>query len=438
MTGFMTEGASSMTSGKEKEPIGTLKSPLTYDFRRICRGHVPSTTYATHGMHAFPARFIPQIPHFFIRNYSETRDTILDPFCGSGTTLVEAQILGRNSMGADISPLARLVTVVKSTPIRPDQLRSTARRLLKRVKDFRGDRLDVEFPNRTYWFDSDVIKDLEIIRTSVDGIEEKTLRDFFRVCFSSIIRRVSRADPDIWQPLITKNMRRVIERGRRIQTMQVFEKAVLSSIEGMSEFYGLVSSGVKSGEIRAEVIGGDAKSLDTKSREVQLIITSPPYINAHEYIRTHKLEMLWLGLVNADEIRRLQKEIIGNEYVLKRDYDHFHEFGLPELDETMGKIYRKDKLRAYVVYKYFEDMKKCILECHRVLGHGGVFCLTVGDNTIRGVQVGVHNFLANIAADAGFSSIGVGVDRIRNRALATKRHFTEAYIDVEWMLLFRK
>jgi DNA modification methylase len=77
----------------KKSLTGSIDSPLIYNFREICKVSVPTTTYATHGIHPYPAKFIPQIPHFFIQTCSKKGEVVLDPFCGSGTTLVEVRAL---------------------------------------------------------------------------------------------------------------------------------------------------------------------------------------------------------------------------------------------------------------------------------------------------------------------------------------------------------
>ena len=70
---------------------------------------IPNTTYLTHGIHSYPAKFIPHIPRYIIKNYTKPKEVVLDQFCGSGTALVEANLLGRNAYGIDINPLSKLM-----------------------------------------------------------------------------------------------------------------------------------------------------------------------------------------------------------------------------------------------------------------------------------------------------------------------------------------
>ncbi|MCJ2512770.1 MAG: site-specific DNA-methyltransferase, partial [Candidatus Thermoplasmatota archaeon] len=109
-------------------------------------------SYATHGIHRYPAKFIPQIPRFCLESYSRVGDDVLDPFMGSGTTLLESYILGRNSYGVDIHPLARMIAKVKITPLDPGHLDSLANHLFARIKADEDDNSEwiPEIPNRDH------------------------------------------------------------------------------------------------------------------------------------------------------------------------------------------------------------------------------------------------------------------------------------------------
>src|ERR671938_224445 len=82
-----------------------------------------NTRYTTHGYHPYSAKYIPQIPNYLIKNFSEKNDLILDNFAGSGTTLVESKILGRNALGVDVNPLACLISKAKTTNLQSSELK---------------------------------------------------------------------------------------------------------------------------------------------------------------------------------------------------------------------------------------------------------------------------------------------------------------------------
>ncbi len=91
------------------------------------------TSYLTHGLHDYPARMIPQIARRLIERYSPKGGRVLDPFCGSGTTLVEARLMGRDSVGSDVNPFALLLAKVKSTPIDFRRSKFAAAAFLRKV-----------------------------------------------------------------------------------------------------------------------------------------------------------------------------------------------------------------------------------------------------------------------------------------------------------------
>src|SRR5687767_8591244 len=162
------------------------------------------TAYASHGLHSFSAKFPPQLARWGIEAFSRPGQSVLDPMAGSGTTLVEARLLGRHALGVDIDPLARLIARVKATPLAPELVDAAAAALLAEVEadfaaltaarehaiPFRDAFRDIvipEFPNRDYWFLSEVSEELALLRWRIDQVRSVSLREFFYVVFSALI-----------------------------------------------------------------------------------------------------------------------------------------------------------------------------------------------------------------------------------------------------------
>jgi hypothetical protein len=104
------------------------------------------TNYANHSIHSYSAKFPPQLAAWAIEQFTSQGETVLDPMLGSGTTLVEARRLGRNGLGTDIDPLARLISRAKSNPPAPHHLQAASRRLLAAVEADFADRMEVAPP----------------------------------------------------------------------------------------------------------------------------------------------------------------------------------------------------------------------------------------------------------------------------------------------------
>ncbi|MHA1288184.1 MAG: DNA methyltransferase, partial [Candidatus Thorarchaeota archaeon] len=149
-------------------------------------------SYLTHGIHKFPAKFFPELPRYLIRKYSEPGEYVLDPMCGSGTTILEALLNKRIGFGIDIDPIALLITKVKTTPIPCESLETASTILEQQIRKLDNDSeynpILPEFHYRDKWFRSYVLRELGIIRDSILVIKEHTdishmddIVDFFQV-----------------------------------------------------------------------------------------------------------------------------------------------------------------------------------------------------------------------------------------------------------------
>jgi len=391
----------------------------------------------THRIHSYPAKMIQHIPFSFFSNFLLCRegDIILDPFCGSGTTLLEANIHGINSYGVEINPLARLITKVKTTPIENAKLKRGIQRLFNKLSTFDGDIKIPIFPNIDFWFSKRVQKDLTKIKACIDEyIHDKDLKNFFYVSFSSIIRDVSYADRRISPPVKSKKIREKIAAGFNPDVIRIFKNRVAENADRIIK----LSNHIRK-DLFSEVIGDDARSINLPDKSIDLVITSPPYINAQKYLRSTKLELFWLDLLDVDEFREVDLKTIGTERVYVEDYQTLHNMGIETLDIILKKVFRKDKPRAYITYNYFNEMKKVFEELHRVLKPGGYFILLIGNNKVKGIKVPSHKILTEIAINLGFSLAYYPlVDKIKSRGLMTKRNKTAGLINSEWLITFRK
>ena len=149
-------------------------------------------------------------------------------------------------------------------------------------------------------------------------------------------------------------------------------------------------------------IDHDAKNIRYRDNYFDLAITSPPYLNAVDYPRTHQLEMYWLGLATGSLVD-LKRKHVGTEAVLAKDYKGFQRIGVKIADDVISEIYKVDPRRAYICYKYLHDMNENMKEVYRTLKKGGRYVIVVGNNRVRKKIFETWRYLMSMAEDAGFS-----------------------------------
>jgi len=411
------------------------------NFRQKFSKTLSSTNYLTHSIHPYTAKLIPHIPRYFIEKYTVRNEIILDPFCGSGTTLLEARLLGRNAIGIDINPLAALISEVKTNQIDINELSFAIRLVKENIRNCNG-KANVDFPNKDYWFAKKAQEELSKIKLSIEKLNgrfDDNIYKFLLVCFSSIIRKSSYADPRMAKTYKSKIVIEKIKAGWSPEPIRYFE----GTLDKNSERIKLLSETLYSNNNWVKVLQGDARETSyilkqNGIKKVDFIITSPPYINAQDYFRSYKLELWWLGLATPEEVRDLNKRAIGTENILGYNHNFIPKSEIQPLNAILHKIWRINKKKSYIVYNYFENMKIVLKECYGVLKTGGYFCLITGCNTICGLEIPSYKILAHIAKDNGFELIEVIRDEIKNRSLPPERNHNGGIIKEEWITVFQK
>lgn len=412
----------------------------------------------SHYLFRFPAKFHPPTVRCLLDRFTEEGHTVLDPFCGSGTLLVEARVLGRPSIGLDVDPLSVFVARVKARPLCARRLERDLAHLQKGLSKVRRssatyDRFihgDVDprsipqlrralsipnIPNISHWFRSYVAIDLaQIRRTILTSDLAPEVRAFFLACFASIIRNASNADPVPVSGLeVTKHMRERDNQGRRIDPFELFEAKAMREITGMAEFHRLATSA------SVRVLRRDARTLGRALPigSVDAIITSPPYNTAVDYYRRHTLEMYWLGLVRSQEERlALAKKYIGREQIKLRSWYLGWQPESTYLRRLLRHAAKIGPRRERALRHYCASMDRALSQMAWVLKPSAPAVIVVGNAKWNGRRVVATRLIEELIADR-FRVEEMLTYRTANRYMSYSRH-NGADVNREYVIVLRR
>jgi DNA modification methylase len=399
---------------------------------------------ATHLLHPYPAKLIRNIPRFFfsLENFIPSRSSVLDPFCGSGTVLLEAQLSGHNAVGADSNPLARLIAMAKLAPPRVDDARTQLAQVIDRARGAVEDVPDVV--NIDYWFGSRVKHELGRLRAALlDVCGDPLSNPFMWVCFSSCVRRVSLADPRISVPVRINPARAERYGAKGDQVLQKLER--LKTIDVLQVFRQVSSANIRRIErtifpddVHKPAMFEDARIIGVADGSLDVVMTSPPYVGAQKYIRASSLCLGWLGLSPKGRLRPFERLSIGREHLDSYEASGHLETGFANIDDLLERIASINQLRARIAFTYFMEMHSALKEIHRVLRIGGKLILVVGPNMVAGFEFDAPTFLATAVESLGMRADIHLVDTIASRGLMTKRNKTAGTIAQESVYVFTK
>lgn len=385
----------------------------------------------THGLHKYPAKFFPELPRWLIKRYSKEGNLILDPFAGSGTTNIEALLTRRPSIGIDVDPFSRYLSKVKITPLDKEELQSAQKYLLRFILNYKPSKVSEKdmpvFPYRDNWFNREIILELAYLKKIINALDtSENVKDFFRICFSSIIRSVSNADDNCTRTVIRKRLNKKVYPA---DALKKFAKVILISVPKMIEFSQNCPLGIRVSF--PDTV--DARNINYQDY-FDLAVTSPPYANAVDYPRTHQLESYWLGLASGS-LTPLKKKHVGTESVSSSEYKKLHKIGVEEADITLSKIFNKDPRRSYIAFKYLDDMRLNLLEVHKALKKEGRYIVVVGNNKIRDELFENWKYIMELAKNIGFKVENYFASEIIKHFIKVPR---EERINTDWIIVLRK
>ncbi|HET8863462.1 MAG TPA: hypothetical protein VFM94_09455 [Solirubrobacterales bacterium] len=347
-------------------------------------------------LHPYPARFIPEIPAQAL-DLLEIDGPVLDPFCGSGTTLAEARKRGLPSTGIDLNPIACLISRVRGQRwSRGDSERALEHSNALRDRAMRGaatSELAARIPRIDHWFEQPAQEALAAAVEYLAGVEE-AWRDRIAVAISSSVVRLSRQESDTRYAAIDKGV-------TRAQAATELGQAVVR----VSEWIAANTTGYA--DVPVEVLCQDACDLSSlPPRHFAASVFSPPYPNAYEYWLYHKYRMYWLGF---DPILVRALELGARPHYCKPN-------GLTEDD-------------------FAEQMSEVFRGLHHCLLPGAPVVVVVGDSVIGGRRIDNAGLMRKAAGGQGFSLDAHAERSIRGGRSSFNRAHTRARSSEHILLL---
>jgi site-specific DNA-methyltransferase (cytosine-N4-specific) len=401
----------------------TLQAMLENGATTNGTGKKQSTRYSIHGLHEYKGKFNPQVVRGILNwfNLPPTAQFI-DPFCGSGTALVEAIFAGHPAYGWDLNPFAVFLTNVKLQALQtsPAKLRIQTKRIIAVVEHFNlSNKADTRTDYLKKWFSPDIFKLIEQYRNVIDQ-ESGENAPIFKVILSDLLRDYSHQEPS---DLRIRRRMSPFPSNPLPMAYQIAADRIFKAIEHTHDILGDLNLKAASFKADGRYLG-DVINKSPVNLSAEIAITSPPYATALPYIDTQRLSLVWLGLISPEQIAQTEESLIGSreasEETLRKLRNLISENGarLPEpvlnlCSRLQSQVNEKDGFRRRAVpgllYRYFTDMKKTFATVFHVMKPRGYYVLIVGTNrtTIGGKPelIDTPTHLLDIAVQTGWTKV---------------------------------
>ncbi|MFA5936586.1 MAG: transcriptional repressor LexA [Candidatus Paceibacterota bacterium] len=423
---------SQLDQGQSHKEKYVRKIDYSWDFRG------EKTKSYTHGIHIYPAMFIPQVARRLLETYSKKGDTICDIFCGSGTALVESKLLKRNAYGIDLNPLAIFLAKAKTTPINPQKLTKEYFSILNRIEKIKDSQIKrPQFNNIDFWFKEKIIIELAKIKKAIKEIEDKTIQNFLMVAFSETVRFSSNAKNGEFK--LVRNKGEKLEK-HNPDVFNIFRKYAERNINGMTEFY----KNAKKDSWTKIIYGDSSKDNGIKANSIDCIITSPPYGDSRTtvaYGQFSRLSAQWIDIFeNPNDASGVDNTLLGGKatknliHLLPSDY----------LKESLEKITKQDETRAKDVLSFYIGLNDCLKQAYKILKSKKYFCLVIGNRLVKQVRIPTDFIIAELGEKIGFTCEDIIVRNIPGKRMPIKNSPTnivgalEETMNKESIVILRK
>jgi adenine-specific DNA methylase len=366
-------------------------------------------------IHPFPARMAPGIA---LDALGESKGPlrVLDPMAGSGTVLAVARAKGHRAFGVDLDPLAVLLAGVWTRTVDAEEVNEKAEKVLDRAKRlFDGLPAGQAYPAHSdeetrkfirYWFDDYARRQLASLSTAIHRVHDDVTRDVLWCGFSRLI--------------ITKSAG--ASRAMDLAHSRPHRKFEYAPVKPFNRFISAVETVVSNcPQVGSDGVGprtivkqGDARNLGIETGSIDLVLTSPPYLNAIDYMRCSKFSLVWMGYTTR-ELRQIRTRSVGTE---ASSHEALEAPWVKSLIKQLGLKPALSSRNHALLAQYVWDMGQALAEVSRVLHAGGRAVYVVGDSTVEGTFIRNSSIVAAVAAERGLK-----LHSRHSRALPANRRY---------------
>lgn len=393
---------------------------------------------AVHSFHRYFGKLIPGIPAWAIETFTNVGDKVLDPFSGSGTTVVEAKQRGRYGFGYDINPLANFVAKIKTTYIPSEKLLLELERINVSIKMRNKSTINEPYVvNMDHWFRSEVKAELLILKEIISEIEDVDVRNFYTGVFSAFLRGVSNADPQHVFPGYSKRMRALDEAGRKIDVIASFNRASKKRIQQISE---LVAKSKPTNLITGSFTSDETYNSKLEG-QIDLVVTNPPYISSIRYLETMKIEMGFLEFLDSQSsYLALDKKVIGTERFYKAELQQIPSTNYKNIDAQIESIKSVNLKMAKTVAEYFIEMDKVFFRLSKYIKNSGYLVIKISDSKVRNQVITTSDHFITICSKYGFKLVDNLIDEFdpNSRSLLTARNTYSGIMTFDHVIILQK
>lgn len=389
-----------------------------------------NTKEFTHCYHNYPAMMIPQVARRLINEYkTATSKLLFDPYCGTGTSLVEANLVGLNAIGSDLNPLARLIAKTKTTKFDIEQISKSASNLNNLIKKFdskfnpnydlftsddyilEDNDIKYSIPNFTnidYWFSDNVKKRLGFLKYLIDEQVAPQVKDFFLIPFSETVRESSYTRNSEFK-LFRMPQEKLKDFSPDVSN--IFFNKISRNIKGLSDYLANELNGTYSNVFDVDTCKTSVEQI-LNGDLIDLIVTSPPYGDSKTtvaYGQFSRLSNQWLGVIDANQV---DNNLMGGNSSFKSGYLEFD-----SAKKELELIKEADLKRYNEVQSFLIDYYNSIKNISPFIRKAAYVCYVLGNRTVKGIQIPLDLITVEIFVNLGYEHITTIIRDIPNKRM---------------------